>query len=180
VPVYNCPSAEGCKYQLTPPPGGQQNYTNYAVNYELLGRKNPGLEKGTVGCATCAPPYTLPGIPDGTSNTVLLAEKNSKLNPWDRPATWEANHAPMFGCVLNTTALPSYCSWAPFTADARDPPLYVRHPGNDSFQRASSVHPKGFVVGAADGAAHCLGYDFSPQAWRKALTPDDTDIWGYK
>jgi type II secretory pathway pseudopilin PulG len=189
VPVYNCPAASNYKQTadcrplsppsseapatVTPPPGGQQNYTNYAVNYLLLGKNNSGLEKAPFGHAICAPVYKLNTIPDGTASTVLLGEKNSQFNLWDRPATSAAIYAPMFGCVLNATAPPPYRQWGRFTFNALEPPLYVRQPGNGSFQRASSVHRGGMVTGMANGEVRIVGYEVSPQVWLEALTPDD-------
>jgi prepilin-type N-terminal cleavage/methylation domain-containing protein len=178
VAVYNCPSADGYKQTLTPPLGGRQNYTTYAVNYLLLGRNNPGLEKAPGGYYTCAPQYNMGNIPDGTSNTVLLTEKNSQINLWDMPASYQVIYAPMFGCVLNSSARYPYSYWGPFTEDALGTPFYVRKPGNWSFQRPSSVHKVGMVLSMVDGSARVVGYDVSEKTWGEAIEPDDPRPWG--
>jgi prepilin-type N-terminal cleavage/methylation domain-containing protein len=168
VPAYNCPSAAGYKQSL-----GLADYTNYAVNYRLLGANNAGLEQTVLLYADCSSPYRIGNIPDGSSNTVLLSEKNSQVNSWSMPASYEVIYAPMFGCVLNPSAPYPYTYWGPFTADALQPPLSVSKPGNWSFLRASSVHPGGAVTGLADGSVRTVRYSISPQTWLAAITPED-------
>jgi prepilin-type N-terminal cleavage/methylation domain-containing protein len=170
VPVYNCPSAGS-----TSP--GDLSSTNYAANYFVLGRINPGVQQAYTPYATCSPPYTLANIPDGASNTVLLGEKNSAGTYWPCPMN-DIINAPTFGCVLNAAAPYPYSYWGPFTQDALQPPLHVSQPGNWSFLRASSVHPGGRVTGLADGSVRTVSYSILPATWLAAITPDDGNVLG--
>jgi prepilin-type N-terminal cleavage/methylation domain-containing protein len=178
VPVYNCPSAAGYPESYAPTWGALMDYTNYAVNYRLLGASNPGVAQSYLTYCTCAPPYRLDNIPDGSSNTVLVAEKNTQANLWDMPASYAIPYSPMFGCVLNSSAPYPYSYWGQYTADALEPPLYVPRPGNWSFLRASSVHKGGMVTGLADGSVRMVAYDISAQTWLDAVLPDDGNVLG--
>jgi type II secretory pathway pseudopilin PulG len=173
VKVYNCPLASDYKLTLGPGSTPLQNYTNYAVNYLLLGVKNPGLEKAPSSDPfTCGPRFTIENIPVGTSNTLLLAEKNSQFNFWDRPAPVDPIYAPMIGCVLNASAPFPYSFWGPYTADALAKPLHVSEPGNWSFQRPSTVHRGGIVIGLVDGSVRGVTSAVSLSTWRFIIDPE--------
>jgi prepilin-type N-terminal cleavage/methylation domain-containing protein len=173
VPTYRCPSAG-----VPAVAASSTDYTNYAANYLLLGRNNPnpGLENGLT-YATCASPYRIGNIPDGTSNTVLLGEKNSQFNLWDMAASYAVIYAPFFGAVLNQGAGYPYSYWGLFTTDGRDPPVQDV-PGNWRFLRANSVHPGGMVTGLADGSVRTVSYSISKPTWLNAVTPDDGQVLG--
>jgi prepilin-type N-terminal cleavage/methylation domain-containing protein len=172
VPTYLCPSA-GIPTQAA----SDADYTNYAVNYQLLGSSNPNLPDHYDPYETCASPYTIGNIPDGSSNTVLLGEKNSQFNLWDMPATYLVIYAPLFGAVLNQNAPYPYSYWGQFTTDGLDPPLRIL-PGNWHFLRANSVHTSGMVTGLADGSVRMVSYSVSKTTWLYALKPDDGQVLG--
>jgi prepilin-type N-terminal cleavage/methylation domain-containing protein len=172
VPTYRCPSAG-----VPPVAASYADYTNYAANYQLLGRSNPGLENSYGGYYSCGSPFRLGNIPDGTSNTVLVGEKNSQFNLWDMSASYLVIYAPLFGAVLNPGAPYPYSYWGPFTADGRDPPLQDQ-PGNWHFLRANSVHTGGMVTGLADGSVRNVSYSISKTTWLAAITPDDGNVLG--
>jgi prepilin-type N-terminal cleavage/methylation domain-containing protein len=171
VAIYNSPSAGNTW------PGSNAESTNYAANYFVLGRINPGVQQRYTPYATCKPPYTLANIPDGTSNTVLLGEKNSEGTFWPCPMS-NINNAPTFGCVLNASAPYPYSYWGPYCQDSLQPPLRVSQPGNWSFLRASSVHTGGMVTSLADGSVRNVSYSISPQTWLSAISPDDGQVLG--
>jgi prepilin-type N-terminal cleavage/methylation domain-containing protein len=172
VALYRCPATESYADST-----GTANYTCYALNYQLHGRANPGLEASYGGYYTCASPFKIGAIPDGTSNTVMLGEKNSQVNLWDMPPSYLVIYSPIFGAVLDVNAPYPYSYWAPFTADGRDPPIQDK-PGNWRFLRANSVHPGGMTTALADGSVRVVSYSISPQTWLNAITPDDGNVLG--
>jgi prepilin-type N-terminal cleavage/methylation domain-containing protein len=174
VPTYRCPSVS--YYNQYAPHDGSS--TNYAANYVLLGTQSSyDLTMGG-GYAMYSSRYRIGNVPDGTSNTVLLAEKSSQVNLWPMPANYLPIYAAMFGLVLNpASGSGGYSYWAQFTTDAKDPPIRDV-PGNWRFLRPTSVHTGGSVVGLADGSVRIASYSLSKPTWLNAITPDDGNVLG--
>src|SRR5262249_19891683 len=119
VPLYRCPSV-GYYDQYAPHDGSS---TSYAANYLLLGTRGPGIEARPAWYAVYGSKYRLGNVPDGTSNTVLLGEKNTQVNQWTMPCFYAPIYAALFGAVLNPSGPYPYTYWGQFTTDGREPPL---------------------------------------------------------
>jgi prepilin-type N-terminal cleavage/methylation domain-containing protein len=132
------------------PPGNQyKNWlatTNYAANWLVF-------KQGET---------TFANIPDGTSNTLMFAERYQMCNEtptaWGYPAlyTW----APMFG----------YYSQARFQTTPKqnecDPTL------------PQSLSPAGIEIGMCDGSARVISNNISPQTWWFLTDPADGNVLG--
>jgi prepilin-type N-terminal cleavage/methylation domain-containing protein len=174
VDVYRCPSASVYQDSFRP---GYREYTNYAANYVLLGNRPPGIENRPMWYDTYNSLYKIGTVPDGTANTVLMAEKTSQVNFWSMPIFYAPIYSAIFGAVLNVNSDYPYTYWGQFTTDARQPPIQD-DPGNWRFTRPTSVHPGGMVTGMVDGSVRMVSYSVSPQTWLYAITPDDRQTLG--
>jgi prepilin-type N-terminal cleavage/methylation domain-containing protein len=167
VPIYLCPSSG--YYADT---SGIADYTTYAMNFQLHGRSNPGIASNPTGYATCSSPFKIGNVPDGTSNTVMVGEKNTQVNQWDMAATYAVIYSPIFGLVLDVNGGYPWSYWGLFTTDGMEPPI-KDVPGNWRFLRANSVHVSGMSTLMADGSVRTVSYSVSRSTWIAAITPDD-------
>jgi type II secretory pathway pseudopilin PulG len=101
-------------------------------------------------------------FPDGTSNTILFAERFQICN--QSPCAWaysgETEWAPTF----------AYSSVAKFQtqpAQAQCNPAL-----------AQGIHPGGIEVGIADGSARTVANSITPQTWYYACCPNDGMVLG--
>jgi prepilin-type N-terminal cleavage/methylation domain-containing protein len=171
VGLYQCPLTQSFLEST-----GRQHHASYAMNYLLHGRVNPSLEAFYGGYYTCASPYKIGNIPDGSSNTVMLAEKNS-ANEWVMPASYSVIESPIFGAVLNVNAPYPYSYWGQLTTQGREPPIRDRV-GNWRFLRATSTHTGAMPAAMADGSVRNVNYTVSAPTWLMVLTPDDGMVLG--
>ena len=118
VPTYICPSAAYYNDH------GLASYGNYGVNYKLFNSGGPDIESNGGWYANYFSKYKIGTIPDGTSNTLLLAEKVSQVNQWPMATFYAAIYAPVFGMVLNPGGAYPYSYWGPCcTSDGYQPPV---------------------------------------------------------
>jgi prepilin-type N-terminal cleavage/methylation domain-containing protein len=125
---------------------------NYAANYQVFGLDGPFAWQGE---ARIPASFT-----DGTSNTILFAEKYGRCNAygsrWDDTDTdlWQ----PAFGVFVVGPASKFQLRPGPTACD----------PG-----RASTGHAEGIQVGLADGSVRSLPSAISAGTWWEACTPSD-------
>jgi prepilin-type N-terminal cleavage/methylation domain-containing protein len=123
---------------------------SYAANFQLL---------GTVFDSALVSPYLLGSIPDGTSNTILIAEK--------------LGNAPGSGGG-NAWAYPYISGWWPvFGYFSASPPQVAPDPSAVNFARPSTMHTSGALVVLADGSVHTVSPGVSKETWWMAVCPDD-------
>jgi prepilin-type N-terminal cleavage/methylation domain-containing protein len=115
---------------------------------------------------------------DGTSNTVLFAEKygsctNASIDTtagsvWSRNNTWPSSYGPYF--AYGTRDLVGYS----FTFQVQpSPPL-----GNCDFRLPSTPHSGGMMVGMGDGSVHLVAGGISGTTWWSAVTPNAGEVLG--
>jgi len=144
--------------------------SSYGMNYQVFGRPaHPwGWAWGCMGATKIA------AIPDGTSNTVLFAEKRagcvggsngSNGNLWAH-GWWNADWMPMFG---NTDI---------YGANGLLVPQPV--PTNVTCQqyRPTAFSASGCQVGMADGSVRNVSTSVSQATWQGALTPNGSEVPG--
>jgi prepilin-type N-terminal cleavage/methylation domain-containing protein len=128
-------------------------------------------------------------FPDGTSNTILCAEKYAHCTnaayseggslwgywgqyPRSQAPEWYNHNYPLFpGFVLSWTA----DSIGPASKFQVQPRPYL---GNCDPTRASTAHPGGMPVGLADGSVRSLSPGISPATWWAACTPAGGEVLG--
>jgi prepilin-type N-terminal cleavage/methylation domain-containing protein len=152
-----------------------------------------------------APPVSAPqgkarfpaDIPDGTSNTLLHAEKyarctNTNLAPAfrDGGTAWAYTTALLFPWQPPPMTLPGKAFQPGFAIaglagrgapDAIGPgSIFQVQPteGNCDPTRASTPHPGGILVGLADGSVRTLAPGLSPDTWWAAVTPSGGEVLG--
>ena len=175
IKVYRCPSEP----QPAGPNGDGMGSTthgsqhtwaigNYSANYLVFG--NP-LAQSTEGAARI--PRT---FKDGTSNTLLYAERYGTCGPTPDPnasSTWgnlwsdsNVQWRPTF-CMNSPTPLPGgYVPCLPFQVN----PNWV--PGCNPNQ-AQSPHSQGMSVGVADGSVRFISGDMRLPVWQALCDPRD-------
>jgi len=187
VPTYLCPSdvsiADGF-----PGNRGKRDWaaSSYAANYQLMGKVV--IDEGRHAR------YGIANIPDGTSNTVMFAEKRGG------GATTEPSGAPDHGSLwawpgpgFSIGTKNDYWTYSP--AFAVDAPANTRNgnPGNpflvpqvgvmpsdpaydDSLP--GSFHSGVTLVALADGSVRGVAAEVSQPTWRQAVVPDDGGVLG--
>jgi prepilin-type N-terminal cleavage/methylation domain-containing protein len=165
VPVFYCPSDKKVGTS-----SWRYSYTNYGANCKLFGAVQ---SPGGAGYQGYHSRFAIGNIPDGTSNTVFLAEMYAlQTCNWVMPMTYSyygALQMPAFGCPIPAAWLPS---WNTLT----DPYAY-QPPKTDSnswnFYRPWSPHPGVAVTGVGDGSVRTVSGKISSATWLNAITPDD-------
>jgi prepilin-type N-terminal cleavage/methylation domain-containing protein/prepilin-type processing-associated H-X9-DG protein len=129
---------------------------SYAASYPLLGTvraRGPARKVALVGR------YRAGDIPDGSSHTVLLAEKLADARATGGGTAWAypyvSGYWPVFG----------------YFSDAV--PQVVPAVNQVQFARPSTMHAGGVQVALADGSVRGVAAGVSPATWRTAVSPDD-------
>jgi len=167
VKTFNCPSdptnnagicTQGLKW------GAQ----NYGANYQLFGAAGVVTRPPTGGAIQISP-YTIGTIPDGTSNTILYAERASSFQNYSTSSTWgyyettdiwSWNHHQVI--ARSSTAVPQF---SPVVA-AADPNV------------PQSFHPGTCLVGMGDGSVRGVSASVSQVTWWNAIMPNDGNVLG--
>jgi prepilin-type N-terminal cleavage/methylation domain-containing protein/prepilin-type processing-associated H-X9-DG protein len=123
---------------------------SYAANYQLL---------GTIANRGMVSPYGIGNIPDGASNTVLLAEKLADARATGGGTAWAYPYLSGFWPVVGY-----------FTSQ---PPQVAPSLGEIEFARASTMHSGGAQVVLADGSVRGVSAAVSESTWWNALVPAD-------
>jgi prepilin-type N-terminal cleavage/methylation domain-containing protein len=152
VKLYQCPSDPSL------PAGGALDPAraagSYAGNFRVFGLSGAADWEGAARL-----PAT---FPDGTSTTLLFAEKYARCNAqgtqWGRVDTdpWQ----PAFGVFLTGPASKFQHRPTPYAGAACDPRL------------ASTAHTGGMQVCLADGSVRSISTGISPETWWAACTPN--------
>src|SRR5262249_15249965 len=152
---------------------------SYAANYELFGslpRVSSDPETypnaDTDPNVSWASAYRIGSIPDGTSNTLTMAERFAVCpvptpgggNAWAYPAPYSPPYA----------APRSATSTAPTAAGAVTPPPQANAtPPTADYRRVQTTHGTSIVVGLADGSSRLVSTNVSQATWQAAVRPDD-------
>ncbi len=166
--------------------------STYAANYCILGKVDNTYSSSRYQGVTYSPTVPLyqgPGstlmasIPDGTSNTILIAEKYAQCETaqfgilrgcmWDWWETGGFVYHPLF-------------AWETWWGTGIGPqskfqvrPYPFKMPnGNCDPARAATSHTSGMQVGLADGSVRVVSADMSGATWWAACTPNNFDAMG--
>jgi len=144
--------------------------TSYAANYQVFGRPNHPWGWWW----TCFGNTKIGTMPDGTSNTLLFAEKRaacqgglngSNGNVWAFPPPW-GDYSPLFG---NTTIYGSN-AWLTPQVQPTDTTCVPYMP--------TAFTPSGCQVGMADGSARLVSSSVPQANWDAAMTPNGGEVIG--
>jgi prepilin-type N-terminal cleavage/methylation domain-containing protein len=179
VAIYLCPSdASGAVQGVIPDPqpmttiAGRWGVSNFAGNFLVFGRPSAGFN------GTAKIPES---FPDGTTNTLLFAEKFSTCNDtsskqrggniWAAPPafpTTQDNFAPVFGLEMQSATIAAF---TPTDVLPQQQP----NAGNCNPFRAHTAHTGGINVVLADASVRFVSSEVSRQTWGRVMTPNGNE-----
>ncbi len=167
VPLYYCPT------RRSPAVYGSFAMTDYAGSSgdrNVTGNRTGNTRSnGTMAVRTCDPPVNFAMIPDGTSNTLLLAEKMLHPN-WfgecggDNEPYANAGHDQDY--LRNARPLNSAGDEGPPAHDSDAPDRKIWP------QRFGSSHPAVFMAAMADGSVRSLSFSIDEETFRRINVRD--------
>ncbi len=146
---------------------------NYAGNFFIFGnRYNPAITCAGFTSSDIEAVTRLPeGIPDGTSNTIMLAERWGALC-----GSWS-----LLWADANGGWRPSFCD-SPYTDTISTIcPMfqtYQQAQANCNPTLANALHAVGINVCLADGSVRLISNNISLLTWEKATDPSDGHVLG--
>jgi len=178
-PYYNNVYSYTVKTFLSPTDPTSGNLINgwggssYAANFQVFGNPN---NNGGSWWWPCFGNNTQFGLmPDGTSNTILFAEKMATCtlsgstvtsgNVWAFPFPY-GNYGPAFGCTNQ------------YGSNAWLPPQVQPTSSTCVFYQPTAFSPSGCQVGMADGSVHLVNPSIAPANWAAAMTPNGGEVIG--
>jgi prepilin-type processing-associated H-X9-DG protein len=203
VKIYQCPSDPSMPSSglCTSGPWGGWTGMSYAANFQVFGIPNSAgfiaAPSTAGGAAWYGNPKVPDSIPDGSSQTILLAEKYNQCGgipvAWMQ-ASWAAydnlaNNGgnmpghPYFGASPNGDAGQYYGGNAMFAALNVGPTSKFQvqpapYQTNCDYSRPSTGHPSGMNVAMADASVRILDKGISGTTWWAACTTSANDRLG--
>jgi hypothetical protein len=136
----------------------------YAMNLLVFAKARPEF-RGFDGAARLDTSFA-----DGTSNTVMLAEKLAVC----------ADGTPRAGGTAWAREGPQPWQWMPIYNSATHRDLFQVQPSTDacSYRVASTAHSSGLQAALADGSVRTINRGISLATWQALQTPSDQDLLG--
>jgi prepilin-type N-terminal cleavage/methylation domain-containing protein len=145
--------------------------TNYALNTQLFG--NPANKPGDVwdgwNLTHSRNPLAIQRIRDGTSNTILFAEKRATC-----PLSW----MPGKRTIMSWVSFPYEYPNAPLFHGGNGPPQFGTTNINCDPYRPHALSTGVCNVLLADGSARGVSQGISAETWREACDPQDGAVLG--
>ena len=183
VKPYTCPSDTTLSAGLMANGQYANQYagTSYAPNWQMFGASSQTITitGGTV--TTYLARYTIGNIPDGTSNTVGVAERFASFPAFATTPTPGFGNSPWLPYTISTTAQPFY-NYSSFFADpnylpsATAPtyqPQVSARPATANPYSPSSAHAGSLQVALMDGSVRGVTSGVSALTWSYAVFPAD-------
>ncbi|MBN9120537.1 MAG: DUF1559 domain-containing protein [Planctomycetes bacterium] len=169
VKTYNCPSDPTAFLGAVTSSSGWAG-SSYTHNYQVFGTVAQAGAPGswpTNSALAYRPQYNIGTVPDGTSNTVMFAERyaypggtnSGHYNHWSFPHQCAPEHAP-FVAYFNYSL-----------------PQFGVAPANADYQLPQTAHNV-MICGLMDGSVRSVSSGVSQATWQNALKPDDGNPLG--
>jgi prepilin-type N-terminal cleavage/methylation domain-containing protein len=193
VPVYRCPSDPGLGQDCIDWCNGDSSYVG---NFQVFGGP-----QNTNSNTNWDSKMTLSAITDGTSNTILFAEKYAACNgtsaylpagTWWMRGVWKVESngvplqndsypgdrlSPVFGGGMAYGDGTVFLT-GPASLFQVQPANFLASPGPCDNRVPSSPHTAGMNVSLADGSTRFLAAGISSSTWWAAVTPQSGDLLG--
>jgi len=151
--------------------------TSYGYNFQVFGN---GRMAGSPDVALGNPNTTniafwfgrtrLSGIQDGTSNTIMFAEKIAQCGRWQGPV----DGASLWSCEFNQRRPGFAINGATVTSTGPGSMFQVSpDPATCDWNLASTPSSTAILVAVCDGSARSLAASIAPAVWWSALQPND-------
>jgi prepilin-type N-terminal cleavage/methylation domain-containing protein len=153
--------------------------SSYAANFQLFGGSQDNYTP------SITPQYTIANIPDGTSNTIMLAERAASNNFGQistSPPAWVGCNAwgwPGGAAYGGYTFGPVFAH--PFQGGPLMPqfnPSSLTGPNPPDWHTAQGFHPGICVVGMGDGSVRTVSSGVTLATWTNAVLPADGNPLG--
>ena len=174
VTVFVCPTDTSYgKPPNDPANWGPASASCYAVNFQVFGQAGSG---GTT-VASWDGRMSISRITDGSSNTLLLAEKIAICGPAIQSNLWANGSTSLNNAVFAVGGTSPY----PWTWPAFDSMFVL--PANTASAACTNMvatgsHPVGLQIVLADGSAKLISSSISQATWTAILTPTAGDMPG--
>lgn len=153
--------------------------TNYAGNFQVFGNPRSNANNA-VGIWCIGNTRIHSSFQDGTSNTILFAEKRAACAPgpgngslWGH-GWWNPQWMPYFAMRFNDGTAPAGIN----PANAIQPPQPGPTDATCQCERATALSAGGCMVGMADGSVRSINTAMSQTTWWAALTPAGGELLG--
>jgi prepilin-type N-terminal cleavage/methylation domain-containing protein len=157
--------------------------SSYALNFQLFGGSQDNSTTTTPG--DCISTYTIANIPDGTSNTIMFAERAASNN------RFSASSSPSLYYGMNSWAWPvadAYDSLPLFSAGFARPvqgilppqfnPTGMTGANPPMWQTCQGFHTSLCIVGMGDGSVRAVSSGVGNNTWTDAVLPADGNPLG--
>lgn len=157
--------------------GAMWGQTSYAYNFQVFGNaRGTGPDAGWTyssnrrfwfGKVRLGPSR----IKDGTSKTIMFAEKFAQNGPWQRPRDGSSLWACEWDLRRPGFAIPGYPSSTGPASKFQGPPAEV-----SNYRLASAPRTTGIIVSLCDGSTGFISADIEPEQWWYAVTANGGEI----
>jgi prepilin-type N-terminal cleavage/methylation domain-containing protein/prepilin-type processing-associated H-X9-DG protein len=187
VPMGQCPSDSTWREGRAVISGNGDYGTifNYAANFQVLGVPSFGDATGNMAGRT-----KILDIQDGTSSTVLLAERYSQCGEnmmqqtslqtpmiwWYGQGTWFVSPIFAYGNASGTMGYLTYSYTSNTRGKVGPAAMFQVRPNPCDASLAQMIHPGGLNVCLADGSVRLLSSSISPQMYWALLTPSGGEV----
>jgi prepilin-type N-terminal cleavage/methylation domain-containing protein len=178
VKAFQCPSDPTLANGYASNQVSQWGGSSYAMNFQVFGTAS--VWEATVNGTDWMARYKVGNIPDGTSNTVITAERYSACgaggNLWAWPGgDWNPNawgvtfaNSPWEPVITPPPVVPVPPLWSSLPQIQPNPWQTACNPA-----LPSSAHTAVCLVGLADGSVRAVSSAVSQPTWQMAIVPDD-------
>src|SRR5262245_50784593 len=162
--------------------GADWGLASYGYNFQVFGNGNlatsPDVASGnpnTTNVAFWFGGTRLIAIQDGTSNTIMFAEKIAQCGQWMGPV----DGASLWSCEFNQRRPGFAINGAAANSTGPGSMFQVRpDPATCDWHRASTPSGEAILVALCDGSARSVTASTAPGIWWSALQPNDGGLLG--